>query len=91
MGSKLKLSVVSLILGIVSFLQLMGVEKAVLAIVFGTFEHADRVPGSPGAKAETGKVDKGRGRANISPNEDDPDDFPDATERQKRSRRGYCC
>ncbi|CAM3713107.1 beta-aspartyl-peptidase [Alicyclobacillus pomorum] len=60
-------------------------------IVFGTFEHADRVPGSPGAKAETGKVDKGRGRANISPNEDDPDDFPDATERQKRSRRGYCC
>ena len=44
-------------------------------IVFGTFEHADRVPGSPGAKAETGKVDKGRGRANISPNEDDPDDF----------------
>lgn len=61
-------------------------------IVYGTFEHAERVPGAPGAKEHTGQVNKDRGRPSISPDEDDPDDFPDQRERQLHSRRrDYCC
>lgn len=61
-------------------------------IVFGTFENAPGVPGSPDSKATSGKEDRARGRPMISPDEDDPDDFPDAEERQRNSnRRHYCC
>jgi len=35
MNQKSKLAIVSLVLGICSFIQLLGIEKAVLAIVFG--------------------------------------------------------
>ena len=35
MNQKSKLAIVSLILGICSFIQLLGIEKAVLAIIFG--------------------------------------------------------
>ena len=61
------------------------------AIVFGTFEHNGRVPGSPGGRETAGVEDKKRGRHMLSPDDDDPDDFPDAQERQKKSGRKYCC
>ncbi|WP_067924666.1 beta-aspartyl-peptidase [Alicyclobacillus shizuokensis] len=61
-------------------------------VVFGTFENASAVPGAPGSKPATGKEDKQRGRHMVSPDEDDPDDFPDPHERQRLSRRRqYCC
>ncbi|MCL6515695.1 beta-aspartyl-peptidase [Alicyclobacillus sp.] len=59
--------------------------------VFGTFENVGQVPGSPDAKAAAGKVDSERGRHMMAPDEDDPDDFPDPAERQRKSRRRYCC
>jgi len=59
-------------------------------VVFGTFENVAGIPGSPDSKDSTGNPDTDRGRPMISPDEDDPDDFPDRDERQKRSRR-YCC
>lgn len=69
----------------------MMVEKGE-AIVFGTFENAHNVPGSAESKDIPGKVDRKRGRYMLSPDEDDPDDFPDAIERSKHSRkRHYCC
>lgn len=60
-------------------------------IVFGTFENVTGIPGSPDSKAAAGQVDTERGRHMLSPDEDDPDDFPDTEERQRRSRRHYCC
>lgn len=61
-------------------------------IVFGTFEDASRVPGAPDSQSHTGRENARRGRAMIEPDDDDPDDFPDAQERQKGSRRKhYCC
>lgn len=60
-------------------------------IVFGTFEDADRVPGAPDSKDAAGKKNQERGRPMISHDEDDPDDFPDMDERQRKSRRDYCC
>lgn len=60
-------------------------------LAFGTFEKAD-VPGSPETKGHTGKQNDERGRTMIDPDEDDPDDFPDFDERQRKSRhRHYCC
>lgn len=59
-------------------------------IVFGTFENADAVPGAPDSKASSGKRDSNRGRQMIAPDEDDPDDFPDADERQRHSRHSCC-
>jgi beta-aspartyl-dipeptidase (metallo-type) len=61
-------------------------------IVFGTFENAAAVPGSPDSKPSSGKEDHERGRHMIDPDADDPDDFPDPDERQRQSRRRrYCC
>jgi beta-aspartyl-dipeptidase (metallo-type) len=61
-------------------------------IVFGTFENANRVPGAPDSKGNTGKKNTERGRHMVDADEDDPDDFPDADERARKSRRrGYCC
>ncbi|KPV43322.1 beta-aspartyl-peptidase [Alicyclobacillus ferrooxydans] len=61
-------------------------------IVFGTFENAGGVPGAPDSKDHSGDKNAKRGRPMISPSEDDPDDFPDRDERQKKSRRkDYCC
>ncbi|MCL6452250.1 MAG: beta-aspartyl-peptidase [Alicyclobacillus sp.] len=61
-------------------------------IVFGTFENADKVPGSPTSQPHSGDVNEERGRQMLEPDEDDPDDFPDRDERQHRSRkRNYCC
>ncbi|MDQ0190613.1 beta-aspartyl-dipeptidase (metallo-type) [Alicyclobacillus cycloheptanicus] len=60
-------------------------------IVFGTFENADRVPGAPESRDHAGHKNTERGRQMISADEDDPDDFPDAEERQRKSRRDYCC
>ena len=60
--------------------------------VYGTFEHVHGVPGSPESKENSGKKDADRGRHTIGPDDDDPDDFPDAKERQNHSRkRDYCC
>lgn len=61
------------------------------AIVFGTFEHTEQIPGAPAGQATAGKENEQRGRRMLSPDSDDPDDFPDEWERQKRSRRFYCC
>ena len=60
-------------------------------VVFGTFENVDNIPGAPGSKASAGKENKERGRHMLAPDEDDPDDFPDAEERKKASGRRYCC
>lgn len=61
-------------------------------IVFGTFERAERVPGSPQTREETGRVDTERGRPKIGTEEDHPDDFPDPSDGQRRNRRrDYCC
>ncbi|MCI0183086.1 MAG: beta-aspartyl-peptidase [Acidibacillus sp.] len=60
-------------------------------IVFGTFENVSGIPGSPGSKAQTGKENTERGRPMIEHDDDDPDDFPDRDERQRKSRRDYCC
>lgn len=61
-------------------------------IVFGTFENIPEIPGSPDSKDSSGKEDESRGRHMLSPDEDDPDDFPDEEERQRNSRRRhYCC
>ncbi|WP_035453016.1 beta-aspartyl-peptidase [Alicyclobacillus herbarius] len=61
-------------------------------VVFGTFENASAVPGAPDSKASSGKEDHGRGRHMLSPDEGDPDDFPDRDERQLNTRRRhYCC
>lgn len=59
-------------------------------IVFGTFENADRVPGAPDSKESSGKRNAERGRPMVSPDDDDPDDFPDADERQRKSRHSCC-
>ncbi|WDL98077.1 beta-aspartyl-peptidase [Alicyclobacillus sp. ALC3] len=64
--------------------------QAAKPIVFGTFENADRVPGAPDSKESSGMPDTKRGRPMISPDEDDPDDFPDPDERQRKSRRPCC-
>ncbi len=62
------------------------------ATVFGTFEQVDGVPGAPRGKNAAGKSDSDRGRAMMDPDDDDPDDFPDRDERQRKSsRRHYCC
>ncbi|MCY0887519.1 MAG: beta-aspartyl-peptidase [Alicyclobacillaceae bacterium] len=62
------------------------------AIVFGTFENIEDVPGSPDSKTKTGDISPERGRTMLSPDEDDEDDFPDPDERQAKSRRrNYCC
>ena len=61
------------------------------AVAFGTFEHA-RIPGAPADKPHAGERDAGRGRHMLSPDGDDPDDFPDRDERRQGSaRRRYCC
>lgn len=61
-------------------------------IVYGTFEHADKVPGAPQSNEHSGTKNEDRGRPMISPDEDDPDDFPDRDERQRKSsKRDYCC
>jgi beta-aspartyl-dipeptidase (metallo-type) len=61
-------------------------------IVFGTFERADRVPGSPQTREQTGQVDTERGRPKLHPNEGLRDDFPDQSNRKGRRRgRDYCC
>ncbi|QSO49072.1 beta-aspartyl-peptidase [Alicyclobacillus mengziensis] len=61
-------------------------------IVFGTFENAGGIPGAPDSKSHSGSKDTKRGRPMLSPDEDDPDDFPDRDERQHHSRRrDYCC
>ncbi len=61
------------------------------AIVLGTFEQVDGVPGAPGGKDSTGRVDDERGRTMMNPDDDDPDDFPDRDERQRKAGRRYCC
>jgi len=43
---KSKLALVSLILGIFSFVHLLGIEKAVLAIIFGTWALKETQPKS---------------------------------------------
>lgn len=60
-------------------------------IVFGTFEDTKQVPGSPAGQAQTGVKDLTRGRPMIDPSLEDEDDFPDRDDRQKMSRRRYCC
>lgn len=60
------------------------------AIVFGTFENAAKVPGAPESKDSSGKRNSERGRQMVSPDEDDPDDFPDPDERQRHSRHSCC-
>ncbi|RIV28790.1 beta-aspartyl-peptidase [Alicyclobacillaceae bacterium I2511] len=55
-------------------------------VVFGTFENRAGVPGSPGHKSHAGVLDTQRGRHMIEPDAEDPDDFPDPNERQRRSR-----
>lgn len=56
-------------------------------VVFGTFENAHAIPGAPGSKETAGKENQERGRHMIAPDKDDPDDFPDARERQQNSLR----
>ncbi len=61
-------------------------------IVLGTFEDREGVPGSPDKKETSGRPGQGRGRPMIEPDDEDPDDFPDADERKKNGRRRhYCC
>ncbi|GMA49572.1 isoaspartyl dipeptidase [Alicyclobacillus contaminans] len=60
-------------------------------IVFGTFEHVADIPGAPGAKAESGAVDSARGRAQLSPGPDHPDEPPHPDNNPQPSRRDYCC
>lgn len=60
-------------------------------VVFGTFEDVPEIPGSPDAKNSSGKVDPKRARPMLDPAEDDDDDFPGRDERQKMSRKRYCC
>jgi beta-aspartyl-dipeptidase (metallo-type) len=60
-------------------------------VVFGTFENVHRVPGSPDIKGATGTVNPERGRLMMAAGEDHPDDFPEAAERKRKSRRHYCC
>ncbi|WP_206831434.1 beta-aspartyl-peptidase [Alicyclobacillus fructus] len=61
-------------------------------VVFGTFEDASRVPGSPGSKPQSWHAGEHGQRAAIGPAPGDEDDFPDRDERQERSRRRhYCC
>ncbi len=60
-------------------------------IVFGTFENIESIPGSPESKEEAGKEDGRRGRHMLSPDDEDPDDFPDPEERKEKSKRHYCC
>ena len=60
-------------------------------IILGTFENVSGIPGSPGGKVESGKENEERGRPMIEHDDDDPDNFPDRDERQRKSRRDYCC
>jgi beta-aspartyl-dipeptidase (metallo-type) len=60
-------------------------------IVFGTFEKAMGVPGSPDSKAATGRRDDGRGRTMLDQDVNNPGDFPDHEDPKKPSRRHYCC
>ncbi|GLG00023.1 isoaspartyl dipeptidase [Alicyclobacillus hesperidum subsp. aegles] len=60
--------------------------------VFGTFEDASRVPGSPDSRKQAGTRDDRRDRPMIDPSREDDDAFPDRDERQQQSRRRhYCC
>ncbi|MDP9727588.1 beta-aspartyl-peptidase [Alicyclobacillus tolerans] len=62
------------------------------AIVFGTFENAHDIPGSPQSNDESGEKSEKRGRPMLEPSDEDEDDFPDRDERQAKSRRRhYCC
>lgn len=61
-------------------------------VIYGTFEHVSGIPGSPSHNPHAGVRDSHRGRLMLAPDEEDPDDFPDAKERQRRSRqRDFCC